>query len=173
MGKRSVVAEFLEWDQLVYDTYYSRLTTENDYPENQESFVDVIMEKFPIQYRKYCHLNSEFYEYVRYAGQPFTVPRRYPWHNDKMYDIPMYLEESTDISKTENDIKQEEINNPTSLGPFSSEEDIKRLAPYTSEEDLEKLVEACPQLQDLIDTLDLRPVNAYAEEDSHDNICPF
>lgn len=85
-----------------------------------------------------------------------------PQHCDKMYDIPMYLE-----------ISNEDNNIPTTLGPFSSEEDIKRLAPYTSEEDLEKLVETCPQLQDLIDTLDLRPVNAFAEEDSHDDICPF
>lgn len=172
MGKHSVIAKFLEWDQLVYDTYYSRLTTENDYPENQESFVDVILEKFPNQHRKYCNLNSEYYEYAYSVGQPFAVPRRKPWHTDKMYDIPMYLEESTEEKSTnENDIHIEKKNSTTRLGPFSSEEDIRRLAPYTSEEDIKQLVETCPQLQTLIDSLELQPINSTTEQ--HLDECPF
>lgn len=172
MGKHSVIAEFLKWDHLVYHTYYSRLTTENDCPENQESFVDVILEKFPSQYRKYCLLNSEFYEYAYSAGQPFTAPRRKPWHFDKMYDIPMCLEESKEEKSTnENGIHPEDNNISTRLGPFSSEEDIRRLAPYTNEEDLKQLVESCPQLQSLIDSLELQPINSTAEQ--HIGECPF
>ncbi|WP_144008414.1 hypothetical protein [Prevotella sp. P4-51] len=148
------------------------MTTENDCPENQESFVDVILEKFPSQYRKYCLLNSEFYEYAYSAGQPFTAPRRKPWHFDKMYDIPMYLEESKEEKSTnENGIHPEDNNISTRLGPFSSEEDIRRLAPYTSEEDLKQLVESCPQLQSLIDSLELQPINSTAEQ--HIGECPF
>ena len=59
----------------------------------------------------------------------------------------------------------------TRLGPFSNEEDIRRLAPYTSEEDLKQLVESCPQLQSLIDSLELQPINSTAEQ--HIGECPF
>lgn len=159
MGKYDVVSEFIEWDQLIFDTYYSRLTSEEDNPENQESFVDVIIEKFPDKYRKLYHLNSEYYQYAYGAGQPFTIPHRYPWHNDKMYNIPMYLEESNEEKSSAEIGIQHEENNPKSLGLFSCEEDIRRLAPYTSEEDLKKMVEACPQLQGLVDSLGLQPIS--------------
>ena len=87
-----------------------------------------------------------------------------------MYNIPMYLEESNEEKSSAEIGIQHEENNPKSLGLFSCEEDIRRLAPYTSEEDLKKMVEACPQLQGLVDSLGLQPISTTEQLIDE---CPF
>lgn len=82
MNLNNVVEDFLRWDQLVYTTYYSQLRTEEDSSDNQERFVDVILECLPDEYKRFACIDETHYQYAISAAQPFTQPRIQPYYRE-------------------------------------------------------------------------------------------
>lgn len=167
MQKYDVVGEFLEWDQMIYTKYYSQLCSEEDSPGNQEIFVDVILANFPEEYKYLCNLNEDSYNYAYSAGQPFTMPRIHPWLCDNETLYPPYLNSRQNVNDTV------ECNS----GNYVEQQHPKETQPFWgSEDDFQKFLEGHPDLRNLVEKLELKPIlydkdNSLISENVDD--CPF
>ena len=167
MTKYDVVGELLEWDQMISTKYYSQLCSEEDSPDNQEIFVDVILANFPEEYKYLCNLNEDSYNYAYSAGQPFTMPRIHPWLCDNETLYPPYLNSRQNVNDTV------ECNS----GNYVEQQHPKETQPFWgSEDDFQKFLEGHPDLRNLVEKLELKPIlydkdNSLISENVDD--CPF
>ena len=141
MNHNKVVSEFLEWDNTIFNQFY------DDFYDSElgsteiitGDFKKTIIDNFPSDLRYLLSLNEEYYLYIFYPGQPFTVPRLWnTWSNKKEEDIPKYI--------LQTNLK---VNNSTKN---TNEEKISR-------DIYERMFDANPNLKELIDKLNLSPTN--------------
>lgn len=163
MGKQIVISDFLEWDENVHNAYINTLDNEEDSADNQERFVDVILEKIPEEYKYLSYLNSEYYDYAFSAGQPFTVPLIKKWYKDEETRHAPYLSELNDGGDTYS-VYTESQNN---------ENILNRQIPFGSDEEFKLFMIEHPGLQELVDELDLIPDVSIRNKKSDIDECPF
>lgn len=141
MNHNKVVSEFLEWDNNIFNQFYD-VCYDSELGSTEiitGDFKKTIIDNFPSDLRYLLSLNEEYYLYIFYPGQPFTVPRLWnTWSNKKEEDIPKYI--------LQTNLK---INNSTKN---TNEEKISR-------DIYERMFDANPNLKELIDQLNLSPTN--------------
>lgn len=161
MKKHNVIAKFLKWDQTVCDAYLETLGKGKDSEENQERFVDVILENIPDEYRYLSRLNIQYYNYASSPGQPFTTPRILEiYKREESWHSP-YSEEPS--------FKRNSCVKPKS----SLNDDAKNeQSPFASEGELEQFISENPVLQQLAEKLKLQPV-ILDDRGVDNNECPL
>lgn len=141
MNHNKVVSEFLEWDNNIFNQFYD-VCYDSELGSTEiitGDFKKTIIDNFPSDLRYLLSLNEEYYLYIFYPGQPFTVPRLWnTWSNKKEEDIPKYIQQTN--------LK---VNNSTKN---TNEEKISR-------DIYERMFDANPNLKELIDKLNLSPTN--------------
>ncbi|WP_165155609.1 hypothetical protein [Parabacteroides sp. ZJ-118] len=145
MNHHKVVAEFLEWDNNIFNQFYD-VYRDSELGTTEivcEDFTDTIIDNFPSDLRYLLSLNEEYYLYILTPGQPFTIPRfRNTGSNKKEEDIPKYIPRSN--------VKE----NNTIV--YSSQKTI-------SKDSYERMVDSNPTLKNLIEQLNLSPTNLNEE----------
>ena len=149
MNHNKVVSEFLEWDNNIFNQFYD-VFYDSELGSTEiitGDFKKTIIDNFPSDLKYLLSLNEEYYFYIFYPGQPFTVPRFWnTWSNKTEESVPKYITQSN--MKEDNTV----VN--------SSEEKI-------SKDKYERMFKANPNLKGLIDQLNLSPTNI--EEDGIDD----
>lgn len=146
MNHYKVVTKFLEWDNYVFNQYYvdcydSELGRTKAIAGD---FKKLIEDNFPSDLKYLLSLNEEHYVYILSPGQPFTIPRFWnTWSNKKEEDVPKYI------------AKWDVINNSNIF---------KSSVWKISKEKYEQMLKSNPYLEELIDKLNLSPVNVEKEE---------
>lgn len=161
MKKHNVIAKFLKWDQTVCDAYLETLGAEKDSAENQEWFVDVILENIPDEYRYLSRLNRQYYNYASSSGQPFTTPRILEIYKREESWYSPYLEEP--LFKRNSCVKPKSSLNDDAKNEQSS---------FASEGEQEQFIRENPVLQQLAEKLKLQPI-ALDDRGVDNNECPF
>lgn len=146
MNHNKVVSEFLEWDNNIFNQFYD-VCYDSELRSTEiitGDFKKTIIDNFPSDLRYLLSLNEEYYLYIFYPGQPFTVPRLWnTWSNKKEEDIPKYiLQTNLKVNNSTKDTNEEKI----------------------SRDIYERMFDANPNLKELIDQLNLSPINIEKEE---------
>ena len=141
MNHNKVVSEFLEWDNNIFNQFYD-VCYDSELGSTEiitGDFKKTIIDNFPSDLRYLLSLNEEYYLYIFYPGQPFTVPRLWnTWSNKKEEDIPKYiLQTNLKVNNSTKDTNEEKI----------------------SRDIYERMFDANPNLKELIDQLNLSPTN--------------
>lgn len=151
MNHNKVVSEFLEWDNNIFNQFYD-VCYDSELGSTEiitGDFKKTIIDNFPSDLRYLLSLNEEYYLYIFYPGQPFTVPRLWnTWSNKKEEDIPKYI--------LQTNLK---VNNSTKN---TNEEKISR-------DIYDRMFDANPNLKELIDQLNLSPTNLEDISSEHFN----
>ena len=110
---------------------------------------------------------SDILNYAYSAGQPFTMPRIHPWLCDNETLYPPYLNSRQNVNDTV------ECNS----GNYVEQQHPKKTQPFWgSEDDFQKFLEGHPDLRNLVEKLELKPIlydkdNSLISENVDD--CPF
>ena len=145
MNHNKVVSEFLEWDNYVFEQFYDACY---DYKLGTTEviagdFKKIIEDNFPSDLKYLLSLNEEYYFYILSPGQPFTIPRFWnTWSNKKEEDVPKYIAK-WDVIKNSNIFK-------SSVWKISKEK-------------YEQMLKSNPYFKELIDQLNLSPINIEEE----------
>lgn len=76
MHQDDVVADFLRWDEKVFDDYMSSIAVENDSRENAEAFTQKVMSNFPEDLLYLTRLDGAHYQFIDYRNEcPYVVPQ--------------------------------------------------------------------------------------------------
>ena len=146
MNHYKVVTKFLEWDNYVFNQYYVDCY-DSELGRTKAiigDFKKLIEDNFPSDLKYLLSLNEEYYFYILSPGQPFTIPRFWnTWSNKKEEDVPKYIAK-WDVIKNSNIFK-------SSVWKISKEK-------------YEQMLKSNPYFKELIDQLNLSPINIEEEE---------